>query len=222
MTIRNPKDFWAGLMFMAFGAAFVVGALGTPAFLDSLWGGPILQGYQLGSAVRMGPAYFPAALGGILVLLGAVIFLRSLASRLKGEAVKLHLPFGLLDLVVVAAVFAVLGEIAERLGISKDYAMLASAAVMAVLAAVFRPDAKPIAMILASSLAFAYLLVPLGLVLATVALVFVGAFGGHEFRWKEVTILTAVLVVFSVLVFVEGLTLPFPICPAFVTNCPIH
>jgi Tripartite tricarboxylate transporter TctB family len=123
---------------------------------------------------------------------------------------------------VVAAAFALSGEIAQRLGVSRDYAMLASAAVISVLAAVFRPEAKGIALILASSLAFAYLLVPLGLVLAIVALVFVGAFGGHEFRWKEVSILAAALVAFSVLVFVEGLTLPFPVCPAFVTNCPIH
>jgi len=29
------------------------------------------------------------------------------------------------------------------------------------------------------------------------------------------------LVIFSVIVFVKGLTLPFPICPQFVDNCPI-
>ena len=34
---------------------------------------------------------------------------------------------------------------------------------------------------------------PLGLVLATAALVFVSAFGGHEFKWKEVAILYVVL-----------------------------
>ena len=65
-------------------------------------------------------------------------------------------------------------------------------------------------------------LMVLGLVLATGVLIFVAAFGGHEFKWKEVTILYVVLVVFSLLVFVKGLTLPFPICPAFMDTCPIR
>ena len=42
---------------------------------------------------------------------------------------------------------------------------------------------------------------------------FIAAFGGHEFKWKEVAILYVVLIVFSVLVFVKGLTLPFPLWP---------
>jgi hypothetical protein len=54
---------------------------------------------------------------------------------------------------------------------------------------------------------------PLGLVIATGVLVFIAAFGGHEFKWKEVTILYVVLIVFSVLVFVKGLGLPFPLWP---------
>ena len=36
---------------------------------------------------------------------------------------------------------------------------------------------------------YGYLMKPLGLVGATAALVFISAFGGHEFKWKEVTIL---------------------------------
>ena len=63
---------------------------------------------------------------------------------------------------------------------------------------------------------------PLGLILATVALVFISALGGHEFKWKEVLILSVILVLFSVLVFVKGLTLPFPICPQFIETCPIR
>ena len=58
--------------------------------------------------------------------------------------------------------------------------------------------------------------------LATVALVFISALGGHEFKWKEVLILSVILVLFSVLVFVKGLTLPFPICPQFIETCPIR
>jgi hypothetical protein len=62
---------------------------------------------------------------------------------------------------------------------------------------------------------YGYIMKPAGLVIATAALVFISAFGGHEFKWKEVAILYLALIVFSVLVFVKGLTLPFPLWPAF-------
>jgi hypothetical protein len=55
---------------------------------------------------------------------------------------------------------------------------------------------------------------PLGLVGATAALVFISAYGGHEFKWKEVGILFVILILFSYFVFVKGLTLPFPMWPA--------
>jgi hypothetical protein len=51
------KDLLAGLMFMAIGTIFVVGA----------------YNYQMGTAARMGPGYFPRILGGIMTVLGVVI-----------------------------------------------------------------------------------------------------------------------------------------------------
>jgi hypothetical protein len=156
MKIKSPQDFWAGLMFIAFGLFFVVVAM---AF------------YQMGSSVRMGPAYFPVVLGGLLAVLGAVVLVNSLI--VEGPAVaKFHF--------------------------------------------------RPLLFIAVSSLAFAYLLKPLGLVLASAALVFISAYGGHEFKFKEVAIMTVVLVIFSVLVFMKGLSLPFPVCPSFIETCPIR
>src|SRR4051794_1510715 len=67
MQIRNGKDFWAGLMFVGFGAAFVI----------------IARDYPMGEALRMGPAYFPTMLGGLLVLLGMATFVRSFFSRIQ-------------------------------------------------------------------------------------------------------------------------------------------
>ena len=147
MQIKSPKDFWAGAMFIAFGAGMAAIAI---------------KDYQMGNAVRMGPAYFPTVLGGLLAMLGLVLLLRALA--LKGEKIgQFHF--------------------------------------------------RPLLLILAACVAFGYLLKPLGLLGALLVLVFISAYGGHEFKWKEVLILYAVLFVFSVLVFVKGLTLPFPICP---------
>ncbi len=45
--IRHPKDFFAGLIFIAFGLAAII----------------IGSNYALGSAARMGPGYFPRILG---------------------------------------------------------------------------------------------------------------------------------------------------------------
>jgi len=156
MKIKSQQDFWAGLMFVGFGLFFVVVAL---------------MNYQMGSAVRMGPAYFPVLLGGLLAILGLVVLIGSVVETGPPVA-KFHF--------------------------------------------------RPLLFIAASSLAFAYLLKPLGLVLASTALVFISAYGGHEFKFKEVAIMSAVLVVFAVLVFVKGLTLPFPICPDFIEVCPIR
>ena len=223
MQIKNPKDFWAGLMFIAFGVSFVVIAVGTPDFINQMFGSEkLIPGYQIGSAVRMGPAYFPIVLGGMLAVLGSIIFFRSFVSNITGEDAAVKLPFNIVDLGVAVGVFVIATFVAKKLGISNDYAMLASALILSVLSAVFKPDTKALTLILASSLAFAYLLKPLGLVIASAALIFISAYGGHEFRWKEVSILTLVLVIFSVLVFVKGLTLPFPICPDFVESCPIR
>ena len=148
MKIKSPKDFWSGLMFVASGLFFAIWAI---------------THYQMGTAVRMGPAYFPTMLGGLMVVLGLMILASSLA--IPGPKVP---PF------------------------------------------LFRP----LLMISLGLVLYGYLMKPLGLVGATAALVYVGALGGHEFRWKEVTILYVILILFSWLVFVKGLSLPFPLWPA--------
>ena len=57
MKIRDQKNFWSGLMFIAFGAFFAGWA----------------QQYDMGSAARMGPAFFPTMLGGLMFLLGVIV-----------------------------------------------------------------------------------------------------------------------------------------------------
>ena len=52
--MKNPRDFWTGVIYVAVGAGAVV----------------IARDYGLGTAFRMGPAYFPTVLGGLLVLIG--------------------------------------------------------------------------------------------------------------------------------------------------------
>ncbi|MET0963778.1 MAG: tripartite tricarboxylate transporter TctB family protein [Noviherbaspirillum sp.] len=71
MHIRNQKDFWAGLMFVAFGLFF--SGFGTR--------------YTFGSAARMGPGYFPTVLGIILVLLGAAIAMGGVSAKAEEHKV---------------------------------------------------------------------------------------------------------------------------------------
>ena len=72
---------------------------------------------------------------------------------------------------------------------------------------------KSMFLVLLAVVIFGYALKPLGLVLATVLLIVLSAIAGHDFRNKEIVILTLVLVLFGVLVFVKGLGLPFNLWP---------
>lgn len=197
MRIKSPKDFWAGLMFIGFGLFFAVWAW---AF------------YQMGTAVRMGPAYFPFVLGGLLAVLGVFVLIEGFA--LEGSREKLKLPFNIVDLVIGLGIYAVVIWLSIRAGISSDYGMLAASLIVTVLTVLYRPDARALVLISVACIVYGYVMKPLGLVVATGALVFISAYGGHEFKWKEVTILYVILMVFSYLVFVKGLTLPFPMWPA--------
>ena len=203
LRIKAPKDFWAGLMFIGVGLFFMIWAM---------------THYQMGTAVRMGPAYFPTMLGGLLAFLGALVLIESFAM----EGPQLNLPFNIVDMIIALLIFVAVVWGAKLLKISNDYALIAATAVVSVLAIRLRPNAKPLVLISAACVVYGYLMKPLGLILATATLVFVAAFGGHEFKWKEVTVLYVALIVFSILVFVKGLTLPFPICPAFMDTCPIR
>jgi len=70
MQLRNKQDFWSGVMFIALGLGFALQA----------------TTYQMGTAARMGPGYFPFWLGLVLALLGAVVLLGSLSKK----AVETH------------------------------------------------------------------------------------------------------------------------------------
>jgi hypothetical protein len=69
LAVPRSKDFWAGMTFILLGGL-------------ALWIG---QDYAVGTARRMGPGYFPALLGWILCILGAIVAVRGLA--VEGETV---------------------------------------------------------------------------------------------------------------------------------------
>ena len=62
--LKNPKDFWSGVMFAVIGFAFAI----------------IVKAYEypMGTASRMGAGYFPFVLGNVMGVLGLVIIAQSL------------------------------------------------------------------------------------------------------------------------------------------------
>lgn len=63
MRIHSQQDFWAGIIFLVTGAAFV-------------WGS---KSYDMGVAERMGPGYFPWILGVLTAVIGVLVTLKSIA-----------------------------------------------------------------------------------------------------------------------------------------------
>jgi hypothetical protein len=94
--IRHPKDFWAGVLFIAFGGAACVIALD----------------YSMGTAARMGPGYFPRVLGLLVCALGAILVLRSF----KLQGTPLSFPT-LKPLLIVLASVVLFGLVVTRLGL---------------------------------------------------------------------------------------------------------
>ena len=146
MHIRSPKDFWAGLIFIAIGGGFVL----------------LAQQYRLGDMHRMGPAMFPTLVGALLVLLGLIIALRA---------------------------FAFDGEPVPRFCL------------------------RPIGVSVLAIVLFGVALQWLGLIAAVAVLVLVGAYAARDVRPLENLALAAVMIAFSVAVFVWLLGLPLPLWP---------
>jgi uncharacterized membrane protein len=72
LRIRNQKDVAAGLLYITFGAAFSLGALN----------------YKLGDPSRMGPGWFPFAIGLLLVVVGALTALAGVRATAAEEKVQ--------------------------------------------------------------------------------------------------------------------------------------
>ena len=58
---RNAKDFWTGLIYIFVGAGALI----------------ISRDYDMGTAVKMGPGYFPTLLSALLATIGTISVLRS-------------------------------------------------------------------------------------------------------------------------------------------------
>jgi hypothetical protein len=116
IRIRSPRDFFAGLIFLFFGALAAY----------------IARDYPMGSAVRMGPGYFPYVLGILLALLGVAVCAKSLLIRgAPVEAVNLR------------ALFLVLGAVAVFGGAIENAGIVVATALLVGVGAAASPESRP-------------------------------------------------------------------------------
>ena len=71
-SFLKNKDLLAGLMFIVIGVVFLVGA----------------YNYQMGTAARMGPGYFPRILGATMAALGVVVAAIGLKNQAQWAATE--------------------------------------------------------------------------------------------------------------------------------------
>ncbi|MEW6452962.1 MAG: tripartite tricarboxylate transporter TctB family protein [Pseudomonadota bacterium] len=117
MHIRAPKDFWSGIMFIAFAATALLAA----------------RGYSLGAVGKMGPGYFPVLLGSVLAFIGFILVARSFV--ISGEALT-HIQ--VLPLVIIAAAVVLFGVLLQPLG------LVISLALVTIVSAVASRESKPL------------------------------------------------------------------------------
>jgi hypothetical protein len=144
VDLRDNKGFWSGIMFMG------IGALGLYLALD----------YPMGSALRMGPGYFPNVLSAVLILFGVYCLIQGL---IKPERIQGN--WSVRALVILPIATVVFGLLMEHAG--------------------FIP--------------------------ALIALVFISAYAGSEFKFMEVLLMAVGLTVGSWALFIWGLGLPYPL-----------
>ena len=68
IAIRAPKDFWAGVLYLAIGLAGLV----------------IGRNYSFGSGPRMGPGSFPAILSALVMVVGAASLAKAMLQSGEG------------------------------------------------------------------------------------------------------------------------------------------
>jgi hypothetical protein len=117
MHIRAPKDFWSGVMFIAFAAVALLAA----------------RGYSLGAAGRMGPGYFPILLGSVLALIGLILVVRSFV--IDGETVS---RIKVWPLAIIAVAVILFGVLLQPLG------LILSLALVTVVSAFASRESKPL------------------------------------------------------------------------------
>jgi hypothetical protein len=94
--LLNSRDFWAGVMLIVLGGGAMIMSLG----------------YRFGSALRMGPGFFPTILGGICIAFGIVV----MAVGVRGGGEKITERVSLRALIVLPLSMILFGVLMNYAG----------------------------------------------------------------------------------------------------------
>ena len=97
VRLNAPKDIFAGLIFIAFGAGTFV----------------LAHDYDIGTAVQMGPGYFPAAIGLVLAGVGVAAIVRGIGRRTPDPIT----PHRIEPLLLIFAGIVAFSLLIERMGL---------------------------------------------------------------------------------------------------------
>ena len=100
---RNNRDFFAGLVYIGLGAV-------------GMW---IARDYPFGSALRMGPGYFPTVLGGIMIVFGIMVLLMGIKNNEKMKGT-----WSIRALIMLPLATGVFGFVMEHAGFIPALALL--------------------------------------------------------------------------------------------------
>ncbi|HEX4326378.1 MAG TPA: tripartite tricarboxylate transporter TctB family protein [Burkholderiales bacterium] len=187
MRIKDQKDFFAGLMFVIFGSL-------------TMW---LSTTYNMGTAARMGPGYFPFWLGGTLTALGAIVLFKSLGAH-DGNVEKASLKSSLVFILMM-----ILSLGAGAVGLAGPNGALAIGTIAGCVLAVVIGE-RSMGLILGSVGLFGLFIKAIGVIICTIGLVWIAALASHEFKVKETAISSVVLAVMAWGIFVKGLGLQMP------------
>src|SRR5690606_24468905 len=105
MRIQSQQNFWAGVQFVVVGLVFA-------------W---FATDYQMGTAARMGPGYFPFWLGVIMAILGAVLSIGAMSHKAEESTVD---KFDWRSLVLVLGSVTLFGLLLKPLGLYVSLALM--------------------------------------------------------------------------------------------------
>ncbi len=99
MKVKSQRDFWSGIIFLATGLGFAVGA----------------THYEIGNGSTPKPGYFPLLLSGLLVVVGALVLFTSLTVETEdGDRIGL---FAWRPLALMALAIAMMAWTLPHLGL---------------------------------------------------------------------------------------------------------
>lgn len=194
--IRNPQDFYGGLLLVAVAAI-------------AFWAAGDLHGIR---GFQLGPGTVPRLFAGLLGAMGVAVAVMGIVT--EGPDLQRGAARATAFAAVLLVLFLLLAHQFGKYPPLARYNLVAASAVTAAAAFAMSRFVFPGPLLISAAiLVFAGCIREAGLVLTSFASIMIAAAASHEFRRVEAAIWAAVLTLFCVLLFRNALKLPLPLWP---------